>query len=106
MERHEASVVQQSFEVCILKGIKGFLCAHEVSELRNPQKVRMIITKILGIFSAIAITETILRAALDSAIADFEDAVVEISSLKHQIDFIVTTNLSDFSDCRIPAIVS
>lgn len=105
----EAAVI---YDLCATKRIKGLLCAHEVTtlsyflfkELKDPDNVRMIITEILDTFSTIPVTETILRGALTSAITDFEDAVVEISSLKQNVDFIVTGNLSDFAECRVPAI--
>ena len=41
--------------------------------------------------------------SLSSAIAGIENAVVEIGSLEHNVDFIVTENLSDFAEWRVPA---
>ena len=63
----------------------------------------MIITEILDTFSTIPATETILRGVLSPAIAGIENAVVEIGSLEHNVDFIVTENLSDFAEWRVPA---
>ena len=99
-------------DLCIDKKIKGYICAHEVTTLsyflfkerKDNHKVKSIINRILDIFSTISITETILRKALDSRIEDYEDAVIESSCLKNEIDYIVSMNLRDFKYSRIKAI--
>ena len=39
-----------------------------------------------------------------SKIKDYEDAVIESSCLKNEIDYIVSRNLKDFKNSRIKAI--
>uniref|UniRef100_A0A7C3IQI2 PIN domain-containing protein n=1 Tax=Gracilinema caldarium TaxID=215591 RepID=A0A7C3IQI2_9SPIR len=100
----------QLINMCVEKKIAGFLCAHEVTTLsyfllkQQNDKVKVIntITALLDIFNVLAIDESILRDSLISPISDFEDAVVEVSSMKNNIDYIITRNISDFKLSRIP----
>lgn len=67
----------------------------------NISCVRYALTSLLNIFTTIPVTEKILRDSLDSPINDFEDAVVEVSSMKKKVDFIITRDMSDFDLTRI-----
>lgn len=92
--------------------IEAYVCAHEITtlsyflekKLRDREKSGNIIRKLLNLFSVIEINKDILILALDSKISDFEDAVIECSSLKYSINYIITRNLSDFSNSRIKAL--
>ena len=96
--------------MCVEKKLSGYICAHEVTTLsyfllkeqKNKTKVINTITAILDIFHVIPIDETILRDSLISPIADYEDAVIEVSSMKTNIDYIISRNISDFNSSRIP----
>lgn len=35
---------------------------------------------------------------------DFEDAVVEVSSMKKKVDYIITRDMSDFASSRVKAV--
>ncbi|WP_427194394.1 hypothetical protein [Treponema denticola] len=52
-------------------------------------------------FNIIPIDEKILREALFSPVKDYEDAVIEVSSVKNSIDYIISRNLGDFKSARI-----
>ncbi len=98
--------------MCVEKEIKGYLCAHEITTLsyfllkeqKNKTKVVNTITALLDIFNVIPIDEVILRDSLISPIADYEDAVIEVSSMKNNIHYIISRNISDFKFSRIPAL--
>lgn len=64
-------------------------------------KVKYVLGELLDLFHTIPITENILRGALNSKIKDYEDAVIEISSLKIGIDYIITRNLDDFKHSNV-----
>ncbi len=99
-------------DLCIKKKINGYICAPEVTtvayfltkEEKYNNQLKSIINRILDIFLTISITETILREALDSRIKDYEDAVIESSCLRNEIEYIVSRNLKDFKKSRIKAI--
>lgn len=48
-------------------------------------------------------TGQILADALDSPIPDYEDAVIEVSALAHDIDLIVTRDLRNFAHSKVAA---
>ncbi len=111
-EDHAAAVAV--FDRCVRKRDRGYVCAHEITTLAYflgkdkglLQKRSAIIRSLLKTLSTIPVTETILLDALDSPITDYEDAVVEVSALKEQIDFIVSRDLQDFERSRIPALTA
>ena len=100
----------QVINMCVEKKISGYICAHEVTTLsyfllkdqKDKTKVINTITALLDIFNIIPIDETILRDSLLSPISDYEDAVIEVSSMKSNIDYIISRNISDFKSSRIP----
>ena len=100
----------QVINMCVEKKISGYICAHEVTTLsyfllkdqKDKTKVINAITALLDIFNIIPIDETILRDSLISPISDYEDAVIEVSSMKTNIDYIISRNISDFKSSRIP----
>ncbi|MCD1655943.1 PIN domain-containing protein [Treponema zuelzerae] len=100
----------QVINMCVEKKISGYICAHEVTTLsyfllkdqKDKTKVINTITALLDIFNIIPIDETILRDSLISPISDYEDAVIEVSSMKSNIDYIISRNISDFKSSRIP----
>jgi predicted nucleic acid-binding protein len=101
-EGHEK--VAEIFRQCIQGKMTGFSCAHEITTLdyflnksnRDKAKIRKTIYGIIKRFKVIAVDEEILIGALHSDIADFEDAVIEVSAQKNGADFIVTKNTKDF----------
>jgi len=100
----------QLINMCVENKISGYICAHEVTTLsyfllkeqKDKTKVINTITALLDIFNVIPIDETILRDSLISPITDYEDAVIEVSSMKTNIDYIISRNISDFKLSRIP----
>ena len=104
---HESAV--EIIDKCIKKEIKGYVCSHEITTLSyfmekqkyNKKKRIYAINKLLDIFSVIPSTETILREALYSEISDYEDAVIESSAVKEDINYIITRNLKDFKKSKV-----
>ncbi len=100
------------FNLCSKNIIEGYVCAHEITTLayflmknhNDSSKVKYVLGELFDIFHTIPITEDILREALNSKINDYEDAVIEISSLKSSINYIVTRDLSDFKQSNVTPI--
>ena len=96
--------------MCAESTLTGYICAHEVTTLsyfllkeqKDKNKVVTAISTLLDIFQIIPIDETILKAALLSPITDYEDAVIEVSAVKFNVDYILSRNISDFKLSRIP----
>lgn len=95
---------------CVEGKLLGYICAHEVTTLsyflfkeqKDKNKVAAIISSLLDIFHVIPIDETILKNSLLSPITDYEDAVIEVSAVAFDIDYILSRNISDFKQSRIP----
>ena len=96
--------------MCAENVLTGYICAHEVTTLsyflfkeqKDKNKVVTTISTLFDIFQIIPIDETILKASLLSPITDYEDAVIEASAVKFNIDYILSRNISDFKLSRIP----
>ena len=96
--------------MCAENVLTGYICAHEVTTLsyflfkeqKDKNKVVTTISTLFDIFQIIPIDETILKASLLSPITDYEDAVIEVSAVAFDIDYILSRNISDFKLSRIP----
>ena len=95
--------------MCVEKKLYGFIAAHEITTLsyfllkekKDKNKAADIISALLDMFNIIPIDEKILREALFSPVKDYEDAVIEVSSVKNSIDYIISRNLGDFKSARV-----
>ncbi|MDR3201307.1 MAG: PIN domain-containing protein [Spirochaetales bacterium] len=100
------------FAHCAKKEINGFICAHEITTLsyfleksvNDKAMIKKSISGIMKRFKVIEINEEILAIALHSAIDDFEDAVIEVSSKEKNVDYIITRNIKDFKRSLIKAL--
>ena len=59
---------------------------------------------IINRFEIIEVNAGILNKALTSEISDYEDAVIEASSIEKKIEYILTRNIKDFKKSIINAI--
>ncbi len=107
-KRNFYELAKQVMQLCSDKKIQGYVCAHEVTTLsyflekdKESEIVNKILTSIMDTFTVISIDENILRSALNSQIKDFEDAVIEVSSLQNDIDCIISRNKEDFTKSRV-----
>lgn len=50
-----------------------------------------------------AVTEAVIRAAISSPVADFEDAVMDAAAQAEKIEIIVTRNIKDFCQSETQA---
>lgn len=66
----------------------------------------LIIRSLLKTLSTIFATGTILLDALDSTVDDYEYAVMEVSVMKTNIDYIIFRDLQDFKRSRVPSLTA
>ena len=107
-KRNFYELAKQVMQLCSDKKIQGYVCAHEITTLsyflekdKESEIVNKILASIMDTFTVISIDENILRSALGSQIKDFEDAVIEVSSLQNDIDCIISRNREDFAKSRV-----
>ena len=106
---HES--VLEIFKLCMKGNIKGFICAHEITTLcyfldkaeKDKSKTKKVISSLMKRFTVIEINSDLLDKALNSEIDDFEDAVIEVSAIDKNVDYIITRNIKDFKKSIIPA---
>ena len=109
-DSHEKAA--EIFKYCIKGELKGFICAHEITTLyyflnksiKEKSKIRKSLSGIMKRFKVIEVNETILNKSLYSEIADYEDAIIEVSAYENNIDYIITRNIKDFKKSVIKAI--
>lgn len=111
LERNNFKAAEKTIDFCFKNKVKGYVCSHEITTLayllqRNfkMEKVKYFLREILNIFEVIPTTNIILTLALDSKIKDYEDAVIEVSGLEEEINYIITRNLKDFKYSKIKAL--
>ena len=108
-KREDHMQAARIFDLCSKNIIAGYICAHEITTLayflmkshNDSSKVKYVLGELFDLFHTIPVTESILREALNSKINDYEDAVIEISSLKNEINYIITRNLNDFKHSNV-----
>ncbi len=100
------------FDLCSKNIVDGYVCAHEITTLayfltkshNDSSKVKYVLGELFDLFHIIPVKKDILKEALNSKINDYEDAVIEISSLKNDINYIITRNLSDFKNSTVKSL--
>ena len=92
--------------------IQGYLSGHAVTNifyiLRRQvgnEAAKKLISKLLQRIQIASVTDEVIRAALQSPITDFEDAVTSEAAKAMELKIIVTRNISDFVNSAIPAML-
>ena len=98
----------------IFKGLanyrfEGFITAKSVADIyylmhhffHDVAKTRKELNKLFKLFTILDTTELDCKKALQSALSDYEDALMVETSLRCKIDSIVTRNTKDFSKASI-----
>jgi predicted nucleic acid-binding protein len=88
---------------------EGFICAitpvnvfYIARKLRGAEFSRRIVHELLLNWKICDVNQQILENALQSPVADFEDAVQVESARFQQLDAVVTRNINDYSRAALP----
>lgn len=95
----------------VTKGqIQGYVAGHAVTNIFyilrrqiGSEAAQKLISKLLQHIQVASVTDRVIRAALQSSITDFEDAVTSEAAKVMGLDIIITRNVSDFVNSSIPA---
>ena len=89
--------------------INGFLCATTVTTIhyllsRNLDKKNAItsINSIIALFEIASVNRLVIENALKSKFTDFEDSVLHESARHAGAEYIITRNIKDFKNTKIP----
>lgn len=112
LERKGYQASQSVLELQQTRGCALFISGHMVTTFaylleyaKVPQaEIRRHVDWLLQTFRVVPTGAEILKEAVESHIADYEDAVIEQSALACQASMIITRNIKDFRLSVVPAI--
>ncbi|MGI6174006.1 MAG: PIN domain-containing protein [Christensenellales bacterium] len=106
-----AEASQRVWKLCEIGTIEGCVCALSVPNIAyilrkelDPEKVKDVIDKLHLLFTFTDLKATDLIKAADMGFADYEDAVQSACAERIKARFIVTRNIRDHKNSKIPAI--
>lgn len=99
------------WKYCEVNQIEGYISALSVPNIvyilrkeLTPQKTQQLIQQILMIFEVIDLKSSDLKNAAEMLSSDFEDAVQMCCANRIKADYIVTRNIRDFKESKVPAL--
>lgn len=103
---HEASEIL--FEAAN-NHFNGFITASSVSDIyyimhratHSDDATRQILGKLFVLFDVLDTSSMDCRHALTSELSDFEDAIMNETAIREEMDCIVTRNIKDYSKSRV-----
>ena len=93
-------------EMCIRDSISALSIPNIVYILRKeltPEKTQQIIEQLLMIFHIADLKSSDIRKAANMKTSDYEDAIQMVCAQRMKVDFIVTRNIKDFIESKVPA---
>ncbi len=92
--------------------VQGYVSGHAVTNIFyilrrqvGDKTARKLLSKLLEHLQIASVTDDVIRAALQSSMADFEDAVTSEVANAAGLEVIVTRNIPDFVTSAIPAVL-
>lgn len=99
------------FRYCEAKQITGYLSALSVPNIvyimrreLDRNRIKEILGTLTSIFTVADLRETDLIRAANLDFSDYEDALQSVCASRIKADYIVTRNIKDFKNSRVPAI--
>jgi predicted nucleic acid-binding protein len=72
--------------------------------IKDNKKNMLVLEKLFNMLDIITVTKKDCLQAFKTGINDYEDSLLSVCALKWNADFIITRNLSDFSNSAVSAI--
>ncbi len=92
--------------------VQGYVSGHAVTNIFyilrrqvGSETARELLSRLLQNLQIANVTDEVVRAALQSSMTDFEDAVTSEAANATGVEIIVTRNTSDFVASTIPAVL-
>ena len=102
----------QALNTVTHKQVEGYVSGHAVTNIFyilrrqvGSDAARKLLSTLLQRIQVTRITDEVIRAALQSSVTDFEDAVTSEAALAVGLDAIVTRNISDFVASSVPVML-
>ena len=102
----------QALNTVTQEQVQGYVSGHAVTNIFyilrrqiGSEAARELLSRLLQRIQVASVTDEVIRQALQSSIADFEDAVTSAAANAAGLEMIVTRNTSDFVTSSVPAIM-
>ncbi|MFE1746034.1 PIN domain-containing protein [Coleofasciculus sp. H7-2] len=102
----------QALNTVTQEQVQGYVSGHAVTNIFyilrrqiGSEAARELLSRLLQRIQVASVTDEVIRQALQSSIADFEDAVTSAAANVAGLEMIVTRNTSDFVTSSVPAIM-
>ncbi|MBQ8928369.1 MAG: PIN domain-containing protein [Oscillospiraceae bacterium] len=99
------------WKLCEVDKIEGYVSALSVPNIvyilrkeLTPQKTEQLIGQIMMIFRIVDLRSADLKAAAEMVTADYEDALQMCQANRIHADYLITRNIRDFKDRKVPAL--
>ena len=103
---------EKIFELCQQEKVQGAIAVHSILNMAYILRKNFTLAELKEIFSGLCKifkvesidSDVIFQAIADDNFADFEDCLQEKCALNFAANFIITRNLDDFKDGKLPAL--
>lgn len=102
----------QALNTVTQEQVQGYVSGHAVTNIFyilrrqvSSKAARELMSRLLQHIQVASVTNEVIQAALQSSIADFEDAVTSEAANTAGLEVIVTRNTSDFIASSVPAVL-
>lgn len=99
------------WKYCEVNKLEGYICALSIPNIvyilrkeLTPERIQQIIDQLFLIFTVVDLKAEDLKKAAYMKTSDYEDALQMTCASRIKADFIITRNIRDFIDSKIPAI--
>ena len=97
-------------KLCEVEKIDGYISALSIPNIvyilrkeLTPEKTQQIIEQLFMIFHIADLKSSDIRKAANMKTSDYEDAIQMVCAQRMKVDFIVTRNIKDFIESKVPA---
>ena len=77
---------------------------HIMRKQLDREKIKEVLATLTSLFSVIELREFDLLKATDMNFSDYEDAVQAVCAMRIKADYIVTRNVKDYKNSKVPAV--
>ena len=98
------------WKLCEVEKIDGYISALSIPNIvyilrkeLTPEKTQQIIEQLFMIFHIADLKSSDIRTAANMKTSDYEDAIQMVCAQRMKVDFIVTRNIKDFIESKVPA---
>ena len=102
---------QQLLRLIAMQKVKGYICSKQITDLhytfrkyyQSKEAAMKSLTVLIGLFELLPLFEGDILASIHANMKDFEDALLDEIAKVNMIPYLITNNVSDFKNSKVPA---